>query len=57
MCFTQTGIHLLCCLCCQEMFQGLQTMEDEDFEVEQMMRRHKKAGGTLLGNGRKCEEV
>ena len=26
-------------------------MEDEDFEVEQMMKRHKKAGGVLLGNG------
>ena len=26
-------------------------MEDEDFEVEQMMKRHKKAGGILLGNG------
>jgi hypothetical protein len=35
----------------QEMFQGLETMEDEDFEVEQMMKRHKKAGGVLLGNG------
>jgi hypothetical protein len=33
------------------MFQGLETMEDEDFEVEQMMKRHKKAGGVFLGNG------
>ena len=26
-------------------------MEDEDFEVEQMIKRHKKAGGVLLGKG------
>ena len=30
-------------------------MEDEDFEVEQMIKKHKKAGGVLLGNGTKCE--
>ncbi|CAB3988348.1 pre-rRNA processing FTSJ3 [Paramuricea clavata] len=34
----------------KEMFQGLETMEDEDFEVEQMIKKHKKAGGVLLGN-------
>ena len=27
-------------------------MEDEDFEVEQMIKRHRKAGGVLLGKGK-----
>ena len=31
-------------------------MEDEDFEVEQMIKRHKKAGGVLVGNGTHCGE-
>ena len=30
-------------------------MEDEDFEVEQMIKRHKKAGGMLLGKGANCK--
>ncbi|XP_028396734.1 pre-rRNA processing protein FTSJ3-like [Dendronephthya gigantea] len=36
----------------KDMFQGLETVEDEDFEVEQMMKRHKKAGGVLLGDNK-----
>ena len=30
-------------------------MEDEDFELEQMIKRHKKAGGVLLGKGANCK--
>lgn len=40
----------------KDLFQGLETMEDEDFEIAKMIKKHKKAGGVVLGEeGRKAE--
>ena len=35
----------------QDLFQGLETMEDEDLEIDKMIKKHTKAGGIVVGEG------